>query len=104
MPWDTQGLQSSYASGVLLADTGALGITTFNAGIYIYTGDGNPLKVDLQHRNSANNATLNSQIIEAPGGGVSHAYYFPFTAGLNERLRVVTLTSAEGPIQVSILR
>ena len=104
MPWDTNGLLSSSPSGTVLADTGALNALAYTFTAWLYSEQGTGYYVELQHRNAANTATLNSQILYLKSGEVGQQFPFTLTMGLNERLRLTLTSSMTDTVQGSLIR
>lgn len=99
MSWNTEGVKSNPSDGTLLADTDEL-----DSGFYAFSllGTATLLStVKLQHRNAANDTTLNEHIIKFLANDTKQVT-FPITVDTNQRVRVLSEGVNLGSVQASL--
>jgi hypothetical protein len=100
--WATAGVQTNPAINAILADTGAL-TPGGQTGVTVILGGSVAFIVTLEHRNAANDANVNTQVLAAAAND-------PFTVSLpgidfasGERIRIRLNAAVTGSIQASLL-
>src|SRR5262245_25343273 len=101
MAWVTEGPQTDPSNGTVLADTGALGVTTTAFTILVDTNAAFYGKLAL--RNSLNTADVNVQTVYVHPSFPSPLVSVTMTPGLNQRLVFRTGEDVTGTVQISIV-
>jgi hypothetical protein len=101
MAWVTAGILNNPAANTILADTGALA-SAGSATIQVILGADIAAVATLEHRNAANSANINAQVI-ATGANQAFIAEFPnLSWAVNERFRVRLNNAIVGNAQASI--
>ena len=100
MAWFTAGVQTNPATDAILADTGALAGGQSGAAVVI--GANVAMVVTVEHRNAANSANINTQVL-ACGANAPYDVDLPgVTFAASERIRIRLNTGVTGSVQASL--
>ena len=97
---DSTGPQTNPTTATVLADTGAL-----PSGMYqvIFVGGCSvAAKLDLQHRNAANDGVVSDTVTVRVAAGQSSQLVFKFAINKNERLRVLPQANITGEAEAAL--
>jgi len=106
--WYSEGIKTNPIAGDLLADTGALSLAdnlrSPNKTFKVMVSGTILARVEIQHRNAANSATLATQLLTVLAD--SQYLWDPTISGItlaeSERIRVVMFANALGSVSASI--
>jgi hypothetical protein len=102
MPWFSAGVQTNPSTDAILADTGALSASGRLGEIKVVLGGNIAAVCTIEHRNAANNANLNSQVIACLANGNYDISLPGLSWGASERFRVRLNVGVVGSVQASI--
>ena len=100
MAWFTAGVQVNPAAGAVLADSGAL--AAGQTEVTVIFGGNIAAVATIEHRNAANTANLNSQVIACLANDVIQAKLPGVPIAASERIRVTLNATIVGSVQASV--
>lgn len=101
---DSTGPQTNPTTATVLADTGALPSGMYQ--VFIIGGCSVAAKMNVEHRNSENTASVSDNITLRLAAGQSAQFALKFAINTNERIRIVpqAAITGEGEAAVQVFR
>jgi hypothetical protein len=99
--WATAGVQTNPSTDAILADTTAL-TPGGQSDVTVIIGGNVAFVVTVEHRNAANNANVNTQVLAAAANAPFSCDMPGINFGSGERLRIRLNAAVTGSVQASL--